>query len=209
MVWAGRNPSPVPQTRSCVKVPLTSIGERRVGDGCGGVRPPAGRPPACRLTPDRIGSQRLRRPGRPVFGRRLRRAAPLTVEGRPGNNARRRTRELDGRNSRCGRARATRPRRPGRAGRPPAESLPSPNLTALPVVDAARLRGCTPADGLLACPGQATAAAGHAPWRRRERPVSGRLEDVQKFAHHSAAAGAGSRSCRVPADALHQSPPDT
>jgi hypothetical protein len=52
----------------------------------------AGRPPACRLTPDRSGSQRLRRPGRPFCGRRLRREAPLTVEGRPGHHARRRTR---------------------------------------------------------------------------------------------------------------------
>lgn len=38
-----------------------------------------------------------------------------------------------------------------------------------------------PADGRLAWPPQsASGSGGHAPWRRRERPVSGRLDDVRK-----------------------------
>ena len=111
-------------------------------------------------------------------GRRLRCEAPLTSEERPGHTARRRP-GTDGRNARHGSARQL-----GRAALAvPVGCRPNPTrLAALPLSsprpDPAPTRQPT---GCLRVRAKRQRRHGHAPRRRRERPVSGRLEDVGKI----------------------------
>ena len=131
-----------------VKRELTAGWLTRVGVGVGGAHPVrAGHRPAHDSCPRVAEAPR----SRAAVGRRLRREAPLSLEERPGTLAPP-TPTLDGHDSRCGLVDLPRPRRPGRAGRPPAKSS-SPQPACLAVFGRPDLPLSTPADGLPAWAG--------------------------------------------------------